>query len=174
MKALKAIEKPRSAPPLNHEQNDNPQPPAGVTAPKPPPNEATSNERWVYTGTEEVSQALAKVATELTTLRHAIKQSNEIGSENSPLSPIHRAMLLAMLQAMLIELTQPYVEQGRIKGFFKGVTDLLKKGAKDAVSKEVADALGAAADAGKDLVTSIMTSPGIDNLTDLPPGSWSA
>ena len=83
-------------------------------------------------------------------------------------------MLLAMLQAMLIELTQPYVEQGRIKGFFKGVTDLLKKGAKDAVSKEVADALGAAADAGKDLVTSIMTSPGIDNLTDLPPGSWSA
>ena len=136
------------------------------------PRNAGGNERWVYTRTEDVSHALGKLATELTRLRDTVKQSNEIGSENSPLGPIHRAMLLAMLQAMLIELTQPYVEQGRIKGFFKGLGDLVKKGAKDAVSKGVADALGAAADAGKDFISSLMTAPGIDNLSNLPPNSW--
>lgn len=141
--------------------------------PAPAPLSAFPKERWVYTEVDEVSQALARVITTLELLLRTIKHNNEIGSENSPLGPLHRKMLLAMIEAMLIELTQPYVQQGRIKGFFKGLGDLFKKGAKEAISKEVTDALGAAADAGKDLVTSIMTSPGIDNLSDLPPGSWS-
>jgi hypothetical protein len=113
------------------------------------------------------------VASTLEVLRRTIRRSNEIGSENCPLGPIQRKMLLAMIEAMLVELTQPYVEEGRVRGFFKSLGDIFKRGAKDALAKEVSDAVGATISAGKDFITGLTTSSAVDNLSNLPPDSWS-
>ena len=61
-------------------------------------------------------------------LRRTIQESNEVGARDGAIGPIHRKMLLAMIETMLVELTAPYVEQQR-QGIFRGSLGPHERGA---------------------------------------------
>jgi hypothetical protein len=126
-------------------------------------------EKWVYTSLEDVGHAIHDVADHLERLRRTIQRSNEIGGKDSPIGPIHRKMLLAMIEAMLIELTQPYVEQRRVRGFFKSIWGLMKKGIEKGVSDEISEAVRGAIGAGMELGKRLMDAPGSGSASDIPP-----
>ena len=127
-------------------------------------------EKWVYTDLEEVAGAISAVSVQLEKLLRTIKQSNEVGGKDSAIGPVQKKMLLAMIEGMLIELTQPYIERERVSGFFKSIWDVTKKGLEKGASDEIAKGVGGLVDAGRDLAKKMMTSPGVESLSDIPPG----
>lgn len=122
---------------------------------------------WFIISSSKAQEIVTALSSQLDQLYSIVKMNNSLGLESSALSPIQKAQLISMLEAMIAMLRAPAVSKKQTKTFFDWLTFALKKGAEKGIEKQISNGMESAIATGHELITHLDSLPGANNLSDL-------
>ena len=119
---------------------------------------------WRKTDSNSVQRSIAIVSDHLQVIYDALKYSNQVGSEESSVSVLQKAQIVALLEAMLAELKGPIVNAKKTSRFISLLKRIIGKGMEKGVEKGVSDAMEGAISEGGKLVSELSEQVGFSSL----------
>lgn len=119
---------------------------------------------WRRADTKSVQVSIVKVSLHLQEIYDALKTSNQVGGEGSPISVLQKAQIITLLEVMLAELKAPVVDARKASGFFTMLKRILGRGVEKGLEKRVVDAVEDAVSEGGNLVLELSDQVGLDSL----------
>ncbi len=119
---------------------------------------------WRLTAGPNTQAMISSLSGRLAKLIEALKESNEVGSEQSPINTLQRAQLVAMLEAALASLRGPAVNAKETGAVFRWLGRILKRSGEKSVERNVTDAMNSAFSEGVELIGELAQQPGLSDI----------